>query len=96
MGQINIKNIKQFIEGNLNLLGDRINILPNYMKEQVIWRMNICKDDCVIQGKCKYCGCSVPGKLYVNSSCNGSERFPDLMSEQDWEIYKMENNIKIE
>lgn len=96
MGQINIKNIKQFIEGNLNLLGDRINILPNYMKEQVIWRMNICKDDCVIQGKCKYCGCSVPGKLYVSSSCNGGERFPDLMSEQDWEIYKMENNIKIE
>jgi hypothetical protein len=38
----------------------------------------------------------VPGKLYVKESCNGGERFPDLMGAKDWEEYKKKNNIKIE
>ena len=55
----------------------------------------VCKNDCVKLGYCKYCGCSIPGKLYVTTSCNNGERFPDLMCEADWEKYKTENNIEI-
>jgi hypothetical protein len=47
-------------------------------------------------GYCIECGCSVPGKLYVKESCNGGKRFPDLMSREDWEKYKSENNIIVE
>jgi len=90
------KKILQFIEGNMKMLGDQINLLPGYQKEQVLYRLELCKDDCVPQGNCKYCGCSVPGKLYVRESCNGGERFPDFMDFEEWQKFKEDNNIKIE
>ena len=93
--KITPKKILQFIEGNLKMLGDQFDILPHHEKEQVLYRMDICKDDCVKQGYCKYCGCSVPGKMYVNQSCNGGERFPDLMTKDAWQKYKEEHNIII-
>jgi hypothetical protein len=93
--KITAKNIINFIEGNLKMLGNKINLLSTSQKEQVIWRSEICKDDCMIQGKCKYCGCSVPGKLYVVKSCNNGERFPDMMNQNEWEEYKKVNNILI-
>lgn len=95
MVKITPSNIKKFIEGNLKMLGDELNILPKYQKEQVIWRSILCKDDCLASGKCKYCGCSVPGKLYVKKSCNNGEIFPDIMSEEEWGEFKKKNNIII-
>lgn len=89
------EKIRQYIEGNLKLLGDVFFLLPKYLREQVAWRTMICKD-CVEIGSCKICGCDLPGKLYVKKSCNGGERFPDLMSEEEWNDYKIENKINIE
>lgn len=93
--KITPKNIMSFIEGNVKMLGDRLGSLPEYQREQVIWRSEICKDDCLVEGRCKYCGCSVPGKLYVTTSCNSGERFPNMMVEEEWVKYKKENNITI-
>ena len=93
--KITIPNIISFFQGNIRMLGDRFGQLPQYKKEQVLYRMEICKDTCVPKGKCKHCGCSVPGKLYSSKSCNKGELFPDLMSPYDWEMFKKENNIKI-
>ena len=93
--KITPKKIFQFIEGNLKLLGDRMHLLPAHEREQVFYRSEICKNDCMIYEYCSYCGCSVPGKLYVTESCNGGERFPDLMGAKEWEKYKQENNIEI-
>jgi hypothetical protein len=89
------KNIYHFIQGNARMLGDNFKMLPRYQKEQVIFRAQFCKDDCIPAGECKYCGCSVPGKLYVTESCNDGERFPDLMSEENWEKFKKENGFKM-
>jgi hypothetical protein len=93
--KITFKNILYFIEGNIKMLGDIFHLIPHHEKEQVLWRMEICKDDCMKDGYCKYCGCDVPGKLYVNDSCNGGERFPDLMTKSEWEQYKQDNNITV-
>jgi hypothetical protein len=93
--KITPKKIFHFFEGNLKLFGDYIHLLPLHEKEQVLYRSEICKEDCIRDGYCKYCGCSVPGKLYVTESCNGGERFPNLMNSKDWKEYKKENNIEI-
>lgn len=91
--KVTIKNIKDYLEGNSNLLLDKLNLQPEWYKEQIAYRMLICRD-CLSKGKCKECGCDVPGKLYVAKSCNKGERFPDLMSEQEWIIFKHKNGIK--
>lgn len=88
--------ILQFIEGNIKMLGDRFHLLAPYEKEQIVYRSQICKDECMKLGYCIKCGCSVPGKLYVTQSCNNGERFPDLMPHTDWEKFKSDNNIILE
>ena len=93
--KITLKNISNFLEGNLKMLGDNFGLLPAYQKEQVLYRGNICKADCVKNGFCKECGCDLPGKFYSTASCNNGERFPDIMNEADWEEFKTENKIKI-
>lgn len=92
---VTAKMVKQYLEGNLKMLGDIFFLLPRHLREQVAWRTYICGDDCVKEGVCKYCGCSLPGKLYVKKSCNDGEKFPDLMDEDEWKEYKLQNNIKL-
>lgn len=94
--KITLKNIKYYIEGNIKMLGDKMYLLPEHEKEQVAYRAMICKDECVKLGYCVYCGCDIPGKLYVKDSCNGGERFPDLMPKPEWEQYKIDNEINLE
>ncbi|CAB4175576.1 hypothetical protein UFOVP972_258 [uncultured Caudovirales phage] len=93
--KITLKNIKHYIEGNIKMLGDKMHLLPEHEKEQVAYRAMICKDECVRLEYCVYCGCDIPGKLYVKESCNGGERFPDLMNRDDWEKYKLDNGITL-
>lgn len=78
------------------MLGDNFGLLPEYQREQVLYRANICKDDCLKLGYCVNCGCDFPGKLYNNTSCNAGERFPDIMNKPDWDEYKKENKIVID
>lgn len=94
--KITPKKIFQFVEGNLKMLGDRMHLLPKHEREQVLYRSMVCKDDCMEYEYCTYCGCSIPGKLYVKESCNGGERFPDLMGAEAWENFKKEKNIDIQ
>ena len=95
MAKITLKNIGQFIEGNWNLLYDRYHGQPKYIKEQLAYRASKCQD-CFALGRCIKCGCDLPGKHYVGKSCNNGERFPDLMDEKHWEVYKVEHGIEIE
>jgi len=88
------KKVFQFFEGYIKLVGDKFDVLPKHIKEQVVYRSLICKD-CMKLGQCAYCGCSVPGKLYVEKSCNKGKRFPNLMNETKWNNFKATNNIQI-
>jgi hypothetical protein len=90
---ITIKNIKAFVQGNTRMFGAKYNLVDEHIQEQVAYRAMICKESCLPFGKCEVCGCSVPGKLYVTKSCNKGDKFPDLMSKEEWEKFKKENNI---
>lgn len=87
-----VEKIISFIEGNLKLAGDKINVISTTQKEQVLYRMEVCKDTCMKKGKCENCGCSVPGRLYSTLTCD-IKKFPNLMKKEDWNKYKKSNNI---
>ena len=91
--QVTIKNIKSFLEGNSKMFLSKLGFQADHLKEQIAYRMLICNDICGKQGYCEKCSCDYPGKLYVNESCNNGEKFPDLMSKQDWIKFKQENGI---
>lgn len=91
--KITLKNIKQYLEGNAKMLANDVGFLAPHIAEQVAYRMLLCKD-CMIKGACQYCGCDVPGKLYVAQSCNNGERFPDMMNLEDWNNFKKDNQIE--
>jgi len=94
--KINLINIRSYIVGNYRHYKDNLIGSPEYLKEQVYYRLYVCKDDCVVTGACKYCKCPPYKKSWVNTSCNGGERFPNLMDKPDWEKFKEDNRIEIE
>lgn len=93
---ITLKNIKDYISGNIRMLGAKFNLLAEHVQEQIIYRNEICKDTCGRGKACQECGCSYPGKLYVYKSCNDGKKFPDIMEINEWEKFKKEKNITIE
>ena len=89
--KITFQNIVNFIEGNSRLfLND---LQPTHIKQQISYRMLLCKDDCAKTGHCIKCGCDYPGRIYTTESCN-TDRFPDFMSRIDWEEFKKDKNIE--
>ena len=91
--KITLKNIFNFIQGNARMIGHNFYFLPEYKQEQILYRLDICKETCVKKRSCEVCGCRVPGRLYSTKSCNGGDKFPDLMLKSDWEKFKKENNL---
>ena len=91
--KITLKNIHSFLEGNYQLILEKINIQPLHIQEQIAYRRLICKDDCAVENYCIYCGCDFKGKTSVQKSCNNGERFPDLMDKKEWDEFKQNNNI---
>jgi hypothetical protein len=66
--------------------------LPSHIQEQVAYRHEQCKNDCIPQKGCIHCGCDPIGKHFVQKSCNNGERFPHLMNKEDWIEFKKEND----
>ena len=91
--QINLHNIKSFLEGNIQLGLESLRLQPIHIQEQIAYRRLSCKDDCAVTNECIKCGCDFKGKTSVKESCN-YERFPDLMSNLEWIKYKESNDIK--
>jgi len=91
--KINLHNILSYLEGNIQLGLEELKLQPKHIQEQVAYRRLICKDDCAVNNACIMCGCDFKGKTSVSESCN-HERFPNLMSRIDWELYKIDNDIK--
>jgi hypothetical protein len=96
MSKITLKNVKSFLRGHKNLYLDKLGKYPKYKQEQVLYRLSLCKDDCVVTNRCKKCGCATNKKVYDPVSCNRGERFGDMLGENDWNKFKVDNNITID
>lgn len=92
--RITIANIKSYLEGNVRNILHKLNFQPRHIKEQIAYRRLLCANDCALTNKCIYCKCDFEGKTAVKKSCNNGERFPDLMSQPQWEQFKEDNGIK--
>lgn len=87
------KNVRDYIVGNFNYFKNKVFPSPPYIKEQIAYRLFLCKDDCVPNRACKYCGCPPKKKVWLKDSCNKNERFGPLLDKEEWTKFKKENNI---
>lgn len=94
--KVNLKNISKFLQGYARKLSDSFGLLPDYKKEQVLWRMEAAKP-CTENGSCLYCGCDTPARYYSDEACEDPVKqcYPDMMSEAEWIEYKTKHNISI-
>lgn len=90
---MNLDNVEDFLEGNISYYMNMMGMYPEFLREQVRYRMSKC-GDCIKENKCRYCSCPARKKVFAGRSCNKGERFPDLMTKDKWDEYKRENNIK--
>lgn len=100
--EYNLANIKSFVQGNIGYFKDKLNILPQFVKEQVYLRIYTCKDTCLAQdsihgseGECEKCGCPALRKAYAMQSCN-PDKHANIMDYVAWQEYKAKNNIDID
>lgn len=91
--EITLSNIRSYLEGNSQRILEELKLQPKHIQEQIAYRRLLCKNDCAVQNKCIKCGCDFKGKTSVQQSCN-PDRFPDLMSKNDWNKFKKDNNIE--
>lgn len=88
-----LRKAKEFIQANWDYYQDKwLDSTPLYIKEQVAYRLTICKDDCVKTGYCIVCDCPTHKKAWAETSCS-PKRFPDRLDKESWEKYKKENEI---
>jgi len=101
LSQITPNNIKAFVEGYTKLIYNELVGLPFHIQEQILYRQSKCQSCITVghveegPGHCEHCGCSIPGKWYVTKSCNNGTKFPDLMDKNNWNKFKVENDITL-
>jgi hypothetical protein len=89
--KIRFKDVYNYLEGNARMVLAKFNRTPVHIQEQVEYRLEQCKDDCFIVGRCKECSCPLPNRAFTTETCN-NKRFPDLMDPEAWEEFKKKMN----
>jgi hypothetical protein len=102
---INLKNIKAYVQGNLRYLteqyGPEFLKMEPHIREQVMFRMDIANPECKKAKSCIKCGCDTPQLFYADKQCGG-ECYPKMMNKEEWKNYQkhlsnysLENKIEI-
>lgn len=67
-------------------------LLPDYIYEQISYRLFIMRNECYIQGACVLCGCETPHLQMADKACKG-KCYPPMLKEMVWEKYKVEKEL---
>ncbi len=95
MKKITKSNIKGFMQGwSRKLLEEFPGFVPDYIYEQIHFRLGIMDEQCIINKECP-CECSVPAKQYEDRPCENN-CYPPMMKENEWEEFKLKAGITID
>lgn len=96
MKNLKKENVTNFIEGYFNLFKSKIfnKSIEPHIKEMVIYRAVQC-EPCLLMGECSQCGCSTPAMFFSSKKKCDKGRWGAMVSKEDWETFKLENNIEM-
>ena len=95
---VKIKLYEYFSINNNNKLSNNDPFL--HEKEQIMWRGEISEKigSCKSNKYCTFCGCETEGegsKYYGWAGCEKEGCYPEMMTRDEWNRFKKENNIMI-
>ncbi len=85
------QKVRDIYSGYTNYL--KANELPEYIKEQVLYRMELCKE-CVDKPFCPNCGCVSPVLFFSATKTDALERWGPMVTEVEWEKFKLTDEYK--
>lgn len=98
----NLKNVSNFIEGNINFFIENTSFfkLPTHIKEQAELRAKLCKP-CLDAGACTECGCMTPEMFYASNKTCDKGLWSEMLGINDWAKWKEDynydpNNVKLD
>lgn len=80
------QKVRDIYSGYTNYL--KANELPEYIKEQVLYRMELCKD-CVDKPFCPNCGCVSPVLFFSATKTDALNKWGPMVSEDQWTKFKL-------
>jgi hypothetical protein len=83
-----IRNMFAFIQGNIRYhIYYKYKwlkwIVPDYIWDQIRFRLLVMDQECYDLGQCKKCGCETTKLQFANKSCDG-KCYPPIMSKKQW------------
>lgn len=88
---LTLKNIHAYLQGNLRFLAEQYGVnfikMDTHIREQVMFRMDIAKPECLEKKECTECHCSIPELMYADKQCGG-ECYPAMMNKEQWQEFK--------
>jgi hypothetical protein len=95
---INKKTLSVFLQGNLRAILKHFDSVPENILEEASWRKTqvlLKNPKCIELGKCDYCECSIEETLLSDPACKHG-CYPHMRNKEEWENFKLQNNIIIE
>lgn len=80
-------DVVNVIQGNVNHLADKINLLKPHITEQAEYRKILCAP-CVANGKCLICKCPCPKMMYAPNKTCPDKKWMKMTSPEDWTRFK--------
>jgi len=85
------QKVKDIYSGYTNYL--KANELPEYIKEQVLYRMELCKE-CVDKPFCPNCGCVSPVLFFSATKTDALNKWGPMVNQEQWEQFKLTDEYK--
>ena len=93
LGKVKMSDAKEYIIGHLrhklyyNKFSSLRSLLPQYIREQIDFRIKVMDKECYNNGQCKICGCETTALQMANKSCD-KPCYPVMMSKKQWNFFK--------
>ncbi len=97
MKKVTLKDVKAYVQGNVRykLFYSKWNwLIPEYIKEQIVGRINSMDIECFNDGSCKECGCRTTHLQMTNKACDGN-CYPIMVNKSTWEYMKKDNIVRV-
>jgi len=93
--RVSIGNIWYYIQGNIRyrLYYSKFSwMISDYIREQIIFRINSMNRQCYERGSCVVCGCTTTQLQMSNKACDGN-CYPKMFSKGEWDKLKFRDSI---